>query len=82
MLAAEIDGASLDTFVASDDDAAKNRHRRPAGQRSARSGRRRPGQQTAAGAADAFGIELGQRYKLGFDFGFKYLPARAITPSS
>jgi predicted dinucleotide-binding enzyme len=30
----------------------------------------------------AFGIELGERYKLGFDFGFKYLPARVITPSS
>jgi len=29
----------------------------------------------------AFGIELGQRYGLGFDFGFKYLPATELTTS-
>lgn len=27
----------------------------------------------------AFGIELGQRYGLGFDFGFKYLPTSALA---
>jgi predicted dinucleotide-binding enzyme len=83
LLAAEIDGAALDTFVASDDDAARHTvidalqgsglHDLDAGAL-ANSG--------LLERLTAFGIELGRRYQLGFDFGFKYLPARAITPSS
>jgi hypothetical protein len=83
LLAGEIDGAALDTFVASDDDAAK----RTVIDALHRSGLRTLDAGVLANSRllerlTAFGIELGQRYELGFDFGFKYLPARAITPSS
>ena len=83
LLAAEIDGAALDTFVASDDDAAKSTVigvLQGSGLRALDAGRL--ANSRLLERLTAFGIELGQRYELGFDFGFKYLPARAITPSS
>ena len=81
LLAAEIDGAALDTFVASDDDTAKG---------TVIGALHSSGLQALAAGLlansrllerlTAFGIELGQRYELGFGFG--YFPARAITTSS
>lgn len=83
LLAAEIDGASLDTFVASDDDAAKHTvigALHGSGLRALDAGAL--ANSRLLERLTAFGIELGQRYELGFGFGFKYLPARVITPSS
>jgi len=78
LLAAEIDGAPLDTFVASDDDAAKSTvidALQGSGLRALDAGVL--ANSRLLEQLTAFGIELGQRYKLGFDFGFKYLPTRA-----
>jgi 8-hydroxy-5-deazaflavin:NADPH oxidoreductase len=79
--AGAIDGTPLDCFVASDEPEAKMEVL----QLLEGSGLRG----LDAGSLDnarvlerltAFGIELGQRYGLGFDFGFKYLPTEQLTP--
>lgn len=83
LLAGEVAGDGLDTFVAADDESAKNIVLQMLG----RSGLR----PLDAGSLDnsrllerltAFGIELGQRYGLGFDFGFKYLPTAPISAAT
>jgi len=83
LLAGEIDGAPLDTFVASDDDAARHTvidALQGSGLRALDAGQL--ANSRLLERLTAFGVELGQRYELGFGFGFKYLPSRPITPSS
>jgi NADPH-dependent F420 reductase len=80
----EVDGTTLDTFVASDDDDAKQAVIELAGRMGLRA--------LDAGALEnarllerltAFQIELGNRYGIeGLAFGFKYLPlTAALTPA-
>jgi NADPH-dependent F420 reductase len=78
-----VGGTGLDTFVASDDDNAKKEVIALLDGSGLRA--------LDAGSLDnaqllerlcAFGIELGQRYQLGFNFGIKYLPATELTSSS
>ena len=76
---AEVDGAALDVFVAADDADAKavvlalleGSALRPLDAGALANAR-------LLERLTAFGIELGQRYGLGFDFGLKYLPTHPL----
>jgi NADPH-dependent F420 reductase len=78
----ELDGTPSDTFVASDDDKAKAtvlELLEGTGLRGLDAGKL-PNARLLE-RLTAFGIELGQRYGLEFDFAFKYLPATEMTPN-
>jgi 8-hydroxy-5-deazaflavin:NADPH oxidoreductase len=82
LMPVELNGESLDVFVASDDDIAKAKVLalfQGSGLRALDAG-------PLANARllerlTAFAIEIAQRYGLGFGFGLKYLPARPLTVS-
>ena len=78
----ELDGTPSDTFVASDDDKAKAtvlELLEGTGLRGLDAGKLSNARLLER--LTAFGIELGQRYGLEFDFAFKYLPATEMTPN-
>lgn len=80
LLPADVDGQSLDILVASDHAAAKA----TVLEALQSSGLRAMDAGVLANSRllerlIAFGIELGQRYGIGFEFGFKYLPTRPLT---
>ena len=82
LLDGELDSARLDTFIASDDEAAKA----VLIDALAGSGLRALDAGALANSRllerlTAFGIELGQRYELGQVFGFKYLPTHDVSRS-
>lgn len=83
LLAGEVEGAALDTFVASDDASAKLAvldMLQGSGLRALDAGALENSRLLER--LTAFGIELGQRHGLGFTFGIKYLPTRTITVAS
>lgn len=83
LMAGDIDGMALDCFVASDDEEARARVIQlveGSGLRALDAGRLDNAR--VLERITAFGIELGQRYGLGFDFGFKYLPTEQMSPST
>lgn len=77
---ADVDGVAPDVFVASDDE-----HAKAVVMALLEGSALRPLDAGALANArllerlTAFGIELGQRYGIGFDFGLKYLPTRPLT---